>query len=158
MKTLGNLMFDGINYILCKVIHANKEVDNIMELTPEEIDKLIDYYGIKGVILDIDETIRFDMNEISEETNLWLDMILSKLKVIVVSNGYDKKIQEQLDNKGIIYINLAFKPLKRGFIKACELLELNPSEVMVIGDDIFSDIYGGKRNKMVTVKVNSLKK
>ena len=47
--------------------------------------------------------------------------------------------------------------MKRYFIKACNELNLNPNEVLVIGDDIFSDIYGGNRCNMTTVKVNSEK-
>ena len=38
-------------------------------------------------------------------------------------------------------------------------LELNDTEVFMIGDDYFSDIYGGSRNKLKTILVdNKLKK
>ena len=155
MKSLGDIMYDSINHILCKLIHANKYITSVTELSIEEIDKLIEYYGIKGVILDIDETLRFDMGDIPIENIEWLDMLKTKLKVIVLSNGMDKNIRSLLEEKGIVYLSMALKPLKRNFIKACNILELNPNEVVVIGDDIISDIYGGNRCNMTTIKVNS---
>lgn len=161
MKSIGDILLDGLNYILCSIIKANKEIDFVTDLTEEEIDKLIDYYNIRGVILDIDETIRFDMNDIPEENDIWLDMIMSKLKVIVVSNGIDRKIESKMKEKGIEYIGYALKPLRYNFLKACKMLQLSPKQVVVIGDDILSDIYGGNRNNMTTIKVcgdNKIKK
>lgn len=154
MKNVEDVLYDGINYILCKLIKPNMEYSKVTEISSFEIDKLINYYNIKGIILDIDETIRFDMNDISIENEKWLDMITSKLKVIVLSNGIDYKIQNKLKQKNIEYIGNAFKPLKYNFLKACKILDLNPYEVVVIGDDILCDIYGGKRNKMFTIKIS----
>ena len=155
MKSLGDIIFEGVNRFLCRLIHADKEVESVTELTSSEIDKLIDYYGIKGVILDVDETLRFNMKQVPTENDKWLDMLKDKLKVVVLSNGVDKNIETYLKEKGIIYISFALKPLKKNFIKARELLSLPSSAIAVIGDDILSDIYGGKRNNMVTIKINS---
>ena len=46
--------------------------------------------------------------------------------------------------------------MKKSFIKACEKLELTPDKVMVIGDSLFGDIYGGKRNNMKTALVKDV--
>ena len=158
MKNLEEILCDGLKYILCKMIKPNMEVNSVIDLTKSEIDKLVDYYGIKGVILDIDDTIRFDMNDIPEENDIWLDMITSKIRVIVVSNGIDRKIEAKMKEKGIGYIGYAHKPLKYNFLKACNMLQLSTKQVVVIGDDIISDIYGGNRNNMFTIKVNKDKK
>ena len=34
------------------------------------------------------------------------------------------------------------------FLKACERLNVEPDRVLVVGDDLISDIYGGNRNVM----------
>lgn len=154
-EVLDDLISKIFNYILCKLIKPDMEVNSVCDLTEEKIDELINYYGIKGIILDVDETIRFDGNDIPEENEEWLDMILSKLKVVVLSNGSSKTMEEKFHEKGIEYMTLAFKPLKRGFLKSCSLLHLKPEEVAVIGDDLFDDIYGGSRNNMTTIKVSS---
>ena len=66
-----------------------------------------------------------------------------------------------MKEKGIEYIGYALKPLRYNFLKACKMLQLSPKQVVVIGDDILSDIYGGNRNNMTTIKVcgdNKIKK
>ena len=62
--------------------------------------------------------------------------------------------KKYLKNIGINYIDLAYKPLKSSFKKALHDLNLGPDEVFMIGDDYFSDIYGGNRNKLRTVLIN----
>ena len=62
--------------------------------------------------------------------------------------------KKYLKNIGINYIGLAYKPLKSSFKKALHDLNLGPDEVFMIGDDYFSDIYGGNRNKLRTVLIN----
>ena len=36
------------------------------------------------------------------------------------------------------------------------IAELNPEDILVIGDDTFSDIYGGRRNGMKTIRVKGV--
>lgn len=62
--------------------------------------------------------------------------------------------KKYLKNIGINYIGLAYKPLKSSFKKALHDINLRPDEVFMIGDDYFSDIYGGNRNKLRTVLIN----
>ena len=83
----------------------------------------------------------------------WLDMIRKQFKVIIVSNGQDREAEEFFKLKGIKYIGFAHKPFKKNFLKACQIMELDPEKVLVIGDDLFSDIYGGIRNRMTTIQV-----
>ena len=66
------------------------------------------------------------------------------------------KVQNIFLLLGIDYIGFAHKPLKKNFRKACDKLELNPEDILVIGDDTFSDIYGGRRNGMKTIRVKGV--
>ncbi|MNT68848.1 hypothetical protein D3C72_2071100 [compost metagenome] len=93
------------------------------------------------------------MSSIPKCNEEWIDMIRSKLKVIVVSNGIDGKIEEFMKTRDINYISFAHKPLKKNFMKACEIMEIQPENVLVVGDSLWSDIYGGNRNNMKTIKV-----
>ena len=93
------------------------------------------------------------MNTIPEYNQKWIETVKKQLKIIVVSNGIDKNIEKFFKEKGIEYIGFAGKPLRKSFIDACNRMNLRPEQVMVIGDSLFSDIYGGKRNNMKTVHV-----
>lgn len=145
-------IFEGVNFLISFKIKPDMTIDKVGDLKLEDIKRL-KAQGIKGVILDVDETMRKNMGDIPRCNQEWLDTLKSELKVIVVSNGVDDKIQKFFDAKGIDYIGFAHKPFKRNFNKACQKLGLRPEEMMIIGDDLFSDIYGGRRNNMRTVMV-----
>ena len=151
-----DFIFSKVNAAMAKVVKPDMEVDNVGCLNVDEIKKLKKEYGIKGIILDIDETVRSDMGDIPKVNQEWISMIKDELKVIVVSNGIDKKVERYFELLGIDYIGFAHKPLKKNFRKACERLELNPEDILVIGDDTFSDIYGGRRNGMKTIRVKGV--
>ena len=44
--------------------------------------------GIKGLIIDLDETLRFNKEDITKVNQQWLQMAKNKLKIVVLSNGY----------------------------------------------------------------------
>lgn len=48
------------------------------------------------------------------------------------------------------------KPLKRNFLKACEKMGVSPEHVLMVGDNLFDDIYGGKRNNMKTALITDV--
>lgn len=160
MKKIEDLIADKIcelaAYILSKRIHPDIKIDKVTDLSREEIRYVKQKYNLEGVILDIDDTLRKNMKKIPKCNEEWLNMIKQELKVIVVSNGNDKKIEEFFREKDIDYIGFAHKPLKRNFIKACERLKIKPENVLVVGDSLFDDIYGGKRNKMKTALVKEV--
>lgn len=151
-----DFVFSKVNVAMAKVIKPDMEVDTVGCLNVDEIRRLKKEYGIKGIILDIDETVRSDMKDIPKVNQEWINMIKDELKVIVVSNGIDKKVERYFELLGIDCIGFAHKPLKKNFRKACEKLELNPEDILVIGDDTFSDIYGGRRNGMKTIRVKGV--
>ena len=157
MKKLEDIVVqklaDIINMVLSKIIIPDITLDKVTQLDEKMITILREKYGIQGIILDVDETIRKNMKMIPKCNEEWLDMLKQELKVIVVSNGIDGKVEDFLKTKGIDYIGFAHKPMKRNFIRACEKLGIAPEKTLVIGDSLWSDIFGGKRNNMKTALV-----
>ena len=153
---LADKIYELVNYVLSKKFIPDIKLETVGTLTRDDVRSLKKQLGIEGVILDIDETVRTGMNKIPKCNEQWLDMLKEELKVIVVSNGIDGNVEKFLEAKGIDYIGFAHKPLKKNFRKACERLELNPEDILVIGDDTFSDIYGGRRNGMKTIRVKGV--
>lgn len=149
-------IYELVNCILNKIIKPTIKVDRVTQLDENIINELKQKYGIEGIILDIDDTVRRNMKTIPECNEEWINMIKTKLKVIVVSNGIDRKVEELMNSKGIEYIGFAHKPLKKNFRKACESMGIEPENVLVVGDSLWSDIYGGKRNNMKTALVEKV--
>ena len=161
MKKPEDILYDLIcnasKYIISIFVKPDMEISEVTDLSLEKIDELI-ASDISGLIIDVDETLRFDSNDIPQENERWLNMVNSKLKIVILSNGMDKKLREKFDDMGIPYIEFALKPFKYNFNKSLDILGLKPEEVAVIGDDLFDDIYGGNRNNMTTIKVSKCKK
>ena len=155
-EVVTDKIYQLINVALARVIKPDITVDAVGQINEEMIFKLKNQCEIEGIILDVDETIRKNMGEIPKCNEEWIDKLKKYFKVIVVSNGVDKDIEKFFEEKGIDYIGFAHKPLKMNFIKACQKMRLQPNKVLVIGDSLFDDIYGGKKNNMWTAHVGQV--
>lgn len=151
-----NKILDLIDFTLSKFIKADMNIKNVREITEEVILKLKNEEQIEGIIIDVDETLRKDMNNIPKCNREWLEMVAKHLKIIILSNGKDDKIEEFFETRGINYIYLAHKPLKKNFLRACEKISVDPKKVVVVGDGIFQDIHGGNKNNMKTIQVHEV--
>lgn len=153
---IAQKLYEIINLALSKIIIPDIKLEDVTQLDEEMIAKLKEQYGIEGIILDVDETIRKNMDKIPKCNREWIESLKDQLKIIIVSNGRDKSVEDYFQQQGIDYIGFAHKPLKINFIKACEKMEIQPEKILVVGNDIFDDIYGGKRNKMKTALVKKV--
>lgn len=155
-EIIGDKILELAHYILAKFVKPNIVIDKVSQLNGNEIERLKQIYGIEGIILDVDETLRKEMQDIPKCNQDWIESLREKIKIIILSNGIDKKIEKYFQEQGIDYIGFAHKPLKKNFKKACKKMNINPDKALVIGDSLFDDIYGGKRNNMKTVLVKEV--
>ena len=97
-------------------------LENVLKITPEFCGK----NGIKGLILDIDNTlIDIDKKMLDGAIDWHKSIIDSGIKTIILSNTNKvEKVEKVANDLGIDYINFAKKPLKRGFIKAKNKLRI----------------------------------
>lgn len=160
MKPIEDIIVDKIyqliNQVLSQIIKPDIKLKQVTELTAEKISEMKRKYGIEGIILDVDETLRSDMKPIPEINKKWIETAKQQLKIIVVSNGLDRKVEQYLKTEGIEYIGCANKPLKGSFNKACKKMSIQPEQVLVVGDSLLDDILGGKRSNMKTALVEEV--
>ena len=160
MKTLDEIIGDKIlelaHYMLSKVVKPDITIDKVSQLDEKEIEKIKQKYGIEGIILDVDDTLRKEMKNIPKCNQDWIESLRGKIKILILSNGIDKEIEKYFQEKGIDYIGFAHKPLKKNFLKACKKMNVSPDKVLVVGDSLLDDIYGGKRIKMRTILVRDV--
>jgi len=107
--------------------------------------ELLEASGIKGVILDLDNTIvSEDDRYLSPGAEAWIEQAKTAgLKFYILSNGkrlYRVKYWSyRLD---IPAINPAKKPFPFAFRKAINAMKLKPKQVVVIGDSRHTDVLG----------------
>lgn len=160
MKTLEDLvaekLCDLVHYALSKIIKPDMTLNKVNELDIQAIEKMKQQYGIEAIILDVDDTLRKEMKDIPKCNKEWIEGLKGKIKIMIVSNGVDRDIEKYFKENGIDYIGFACKPLKKNFLKACEKMNVNPESVLMVGNSLFDDIYGGKRNNMKTALVKEV--
>ena len=129
-------------------------LDRVQDITEEVLEK----NGIKGLILDIDNTlVPSHMKEADENTVMWIEKIKSAgFKVCIVSNASKKRVIKFNDRLKLYAVHRASKPGTKAFKKAARLMDLKNENIAVVGDQIFTDIYGGNRAKMFTILVKPI--
>lgn len=113
---------------------------------------------LEALILDVDNTLIDYYKNLIEGAEDWCENLKSEgIKCIILSNSNKKEKVETVAKKlGIKYIMFAKKPLKSGFKRALEKLEMKPEQVAVVGDQIFTDVIGAKRMKMFSILVKQV--
>jgi hypothetical protein len=112
--------------------------------------------GIRAILLDLDNTlVRWNAYEVSPDILRWVESLAAhEMKACIVSNtAYPKRLRRLAGELGLPFTTKAMKPRRVGFREALKLLEVSPSETVVIGDQIFTDILGGNRLGLQTILV-----
>lgn len=115
--------------------------------------------GIRGVILDLDNTLTpWRSLEVPDEARAWLRAALAAgVRVCLVSNAATaRRVQPVAGQFGIPWITRAVKPLSRGYLRAMRVMQTTPATTAAIGDQVFTDILGGNRLGLFTILVDPI--
>ncbi|SCY98435.1 YqeG family HAD IIIA-type phosphatase [Alkaliphilus peptidifermentans] len=134
-----------------KLLTPDLYVESVFHLN---LQKLKDR-GIKGLIIDIDNTlVAWDIKFASEDTKSWLLKLLDEgFKVCLVSNNTEDRVVVFNEELKLPAIHRATKPRRGAFRKAMAKLDTNLNNTAVIGDQIFTDVLGGNRMGLFTILV-----
>lgn len=117
--------------------------DSVFSISPSF---LFDH-GIKAVVLDIDNTLVPSNQKLpSEQAHLWIsELKTNNISVLIASNNTKKRVSEFADPLDVPYISECLKPSKKPVVTAYSMFGVNPGEIAVIGDQVFTDM-GSARN------------
>ena len=130
----------------------HKRVKSIYEI---DLNKLAEQ-GYKGIITDLDNTlVGAKVALATPELVLWLDKVRELgFKVVIVSNNHRARVSKFALPLSIPFIHAARKPAGRSFVRALDVLGLQAKETVVIGDQMMTDVLGGKRMGLYTILVS----
>ena len=126
-------------------------VRSVFHITPEMLkDK-----GIKAIITDLDNTlVEWDRPDATPKLIEWFASIKAAgIQVTIVSNNNELRVKSFADPLGIPFIYKARKPLGKAFKQALSIMSVKREEVVVIGDQLLTDVFGGNRQKLHTILV-----
>jgi hypothetical protein len=136
--------------------------DNMRLFTPNEYHKtihdidLVKLYdlGKRLILTDLDNTlVGYDILLPTSEIIAFKEKCEEVgLKLVIISNNKEKRVQLFSEKLGVDYVFSAMKPLKRGYRKIAS--DYTPNEIVIIGDQILTDIFGGNRMGYYTILVD----
>jgi HAD superfamily phosphatase (TIGR01668 family) len=114
--------------------------------------------GIRGLVLDLDNTlVRWNAPSPDAALLAWLDRVRGAgLSPCVVSNGRLPRVDAFCRRTELPGIAQARKPGRAAFRRALDVLRTQPAETAVIGDQVFTDVFGGNRAGLFTILVRPI--
>jgi HAD superfamily phosphatase (TIGR01668 family) len=141
---------------MIEIFYPSLTVDSIRDITVE----LLDRHKIKGLILDIDNTlVPNNVADADENAVQWIEgMKAAEFKLCIVSNASRKRVIRFNDRVKLYAVHRATKPGTGAFEKAARMMDFKNKNIAVVGDQIFTDIFGGNRVGMFTILVKPIDK
>lgn len=126
-------------------------INNVFEIDETFLVK----NGIKGLILDLDNTLSMHGNPAAEEGVFeWLaEMRRLNVEMIVVSNNTAKRVAPLAKQLRLEFISFGCKPLPFRLNKAARKTSVPKNALAVVGDQIFTDVIGGNLTGIKTILV-----
>ncbi|HEY9086497.1 MAG TPA: YqeG family HAD IIIA-type phosphatase [Candidatus Tyrphobacter sp.] len=126
----------------------------LSEVSLEELEAV----GIRGLILDLDNTVvSWGGSEIAEEHLAWVRRARDRgLRLVMLSNNFSDRVTSIARQMDIPFVANALKPSPIGFVQALRALRLPRRQVAVVGDQLFTDVLGGKLCGLYTILTEPL--
>ena len=125
------------------------------EITPEFLER----EGYKGLLLDLDNTLLPHGGEgrVPEDLRSWVAELLARgYRLALVTNATPERVARAAEELEVPALAMAAKPLPRGFRWGLGVLGLDRGKVLVVGDQVFTDVLGGKIMGLATALVEPL--
>ncbi|APH04305.1 YqeG family HAD IIIA-type phosphatase [Bacillus weihaiensis] len=126
-------------------------VKSIYHISPKQLKES----GVKGIITDLDNTlVEWDRPNATPELLEWFKELKDYgMQVTIVSNNNESRVKAFSEPLNIPFIYKARKPMGKAFLKAVKDMKLKKEDVVVIGDQLLTDVLGGNRNGFKTILV-----
>ena len=113
--------------------------------------------GYRGIIFDIDNTlVEHGAPVDARAIELFLRLKALGFKICLVSNNKEPRVKSFNDEVKAFYIHKAGKPMKKGYIRAMEIMETDKTNTVSIGDQIFTDTIGANNAGVKSILVGKI--
>lgn len=128
-------------------LYPNKLIASVYTLDWEQLSK-----RYKGVIFDIDNTLVPHGAPADEQAVILFERIHRLgMKTMLVSNNGEARVKPFADLVKTDYVYKAGKPKKKGYESAIKKMGIAAKNILFIGDQIFTDVWGANRAGMDTM-------
>lgn len=133
----------------------DEHVQSVTELTPEHLHAR----GVRALLVDLDNTITpWRSRQVPPEVEAWIrQMQDAGFLLCFVSNTRNRDRLRWLSERlGVPYARGPMKPRRAMLRRALEMLGVEPQHAAIVGDQLFTDIWGGNRLGIYTIWVHPM--
>jgi uncharacterized protein len=114
--------------------------------------------GIDTLLIDLDNTLLpRDSNVIPDEIRTWAAGLGAQgFRACLVSNNWHDRVVHVADELGFELVAKAVKPLPFAFMVALRRMGATRARAAIVGDQMFTDVLGGKLTGITTVLITPL--
>ncbi|MEG2348162.1 MAG: YqeG family HAD IIIA-type phosphatase [Clostridia bacterium] len=122
--------------------------------------ELLKENNIQLVMLDMDNTLVDHNYKCTEQLKKWAFEIEEKgIELYILTNcPMTKRVEKISKDLGMKYYHRANKPFLKGYRRVLEISGVPIENVAMVGDQMFTDIWGGNRIGLTTILVNPIQK
>lgn len=131
------------------MLGPNRFAPRLHDVSHEELEAA----GIRGLIVDLDNTlVGYRDTELGREHLEWVARAHDRgFRIVMLSNNFSSRVSSIAARLNVGCIPNALKPLPFGFLRAMRELELHRRQIAVVGDQLFTDVLGGKLCGLYTI-------
>ncbi|AIF43362.1 YqeG family HAD IIIA-type phosphatase [Virgibacillus sp. SK37] len=136
---------------MLKSFLPNEHVKSIFDIQPEKLKQR----GIKGIITDLDNTlVAWNVRDATPEVIQWFKLMKDNgINVTIISNNKKERVELFSEPLGTPFVFSARKPLSRAFKTVAKQMGLKKNEIVVVGDQLLTDVLGGNSAGFYTILV-----
>ncbi|GHW02591.1 hypothetical protein AGMMS50249_3770 [candidate division SR1 bacterium] len=137
-----------------KSYKPNLKIESIDGLAPQVLQTL----GKKAVLVDLDNTIIGWKGFLpTPAIQMWIYQLKKAgIHVIIISNGRKKRVKEKAIFLNVDFMANAMKPLPFGIFRILKKYNLKKEEVLLVGDQLCTDILAANRAGIDSILVDPL--
>lgn len=136
---------------MLKKFLPNEHVKSVFDINLEVLKSK----GIKGIITDLDNTlVAWDVKDATPEVIEWFkQMKENDIKVTIISNNKQERVKVFSEPLETPFVFSARKPLSKAFKSVAKQMGMKKEEIVVIGDQLLTDVLGGNFAGFYTILV-----
>ena len=115
--------------------------------------------GIRALLIDIDNTLApYEMPDPDERIKAWFaELSKAGISAALISNNHAPRVERFNRPLGLIAYADSGKPGKKNLVRAMREMGASPGETAVLGDQLLTDCYAGKRLGLCAIIVPPIK-
>jgi HAD superfamily phosphatase (TIGR01668 family) len=129
-------------------------VNTIYSVSPAQLKE----QGVRAVFSDLDNTlIAWNNPDGTPELKEWMDALQeAHIPLIVISNNSKERVGKAVNSLDLPFVSRSLKPLSFGIDRARKKLNLAKDEVVMVGDQLLTDVAAANQAGIRSILVRPL--